>query len=74
MRYIYVILSLSRFRSLSETGLWVHNLFAVLYLILTVYSMRKHTHKMHDRQDDMVGGSVKESFVRKAPSTLFVHQ
>ncbi|XP_019725866.1 CSC1-like protein 2 isoform X1 [Hippocampus comes] len=37
----------------SETGLWVHNLFAVLYLILTVYSMRKHTHKMHDRQDDM---------------------
>ncbi|XP_061646697.1 CSC1-like protein 2 isoform X2 [Phyllopteryx taeniolatus] len=38
----------------NETSLWVHNLFAVLYLFLTIYSMRRHTYNMHDRNADKV--------------------
>uniref|UniRef100_A0A8C7NBL1 Transmembrane protein 63B n=1 Tax=Oncorhynchus kisutch TaxID=8019 RepID=A0A8C7NBL1_ONCKI len=36
--------------------LWLHTTFAFLYLLLTVYSMRRHTSKMHYREDDLVGG------------------
>ncbi|XP_077586266.1 mechanosensitive cation channel TMEM63B-like isoform X2 [Stigmatopora nigra] len=36
----------------SEMGLWVHNVFSIFYFFLTVYSMRRHTWKMHDRDDD----------------------
>lgn len=34
--------------------LWLHTSFAFLYLLLTVYSMRRHTSKMHYREDDLV--------------------
>uniref|UniRef100_A0AAZ3PC62 Transmembrane protein 63Ba n=1 Tax=Oncorhynchus tshawytscha TaxID=74940 RepID=A0AAZ3PC62_ONCTS len=33
--------------------LWLHTTFAFLYLLLTVYSMRRHTSKMHYREDDL---------------------
>uniref|UniRef100_A0A8K9VBJ8 Transmembrane protein 63Ba n=1 Tax=Oncorhynchus mykiss TaxID=8022 RepID=A0A8K9VBJ8_ONCMY len=36
--------------------LWLHTTFAFLYLLLTVYSMRRHTSKMHYREEDLVGG------------------
>uniref|UniRef100_A0A8C9ZHH6 Transmembrane protein 63B n=1 Tax=Sander lucioperca TaxID=283035 RepID=A0A8C9ZHH6_SANLU len=38
--------------------LWLHTIFAFLYLLLTVYSMRRHTSKMHYKEDDLVGGMV----------------
>uniref|UniRef100_UPI00398F63D0 CSC1-like protein 2 isoform X3 n=1 Tax=Pristiophorus japonicus TaxID=55135 RepID=UPI00398F63D0 len=34
--------------------LWLHTAFSFLYLLLTVYSMRRHTSKMHYREDDLV--------------------
>uniref|UniRef100_A0A8C6KEG1 Transmembrane protein 63B n=1 Tax=Nothobranchius furzeri TaxID=105023 RepID=A0A8C6KEG1_NOTFU len=34
--------------------LWLHTAFAFLYLLLTVYSMRRHTSKMHYKEDDLV--------------------
>ncbi|KAJ3610201.1 hypothetical protein NHX12_022295 [Muraenolepis orangiensis] len=37
-----------------NTLLWLHTTFAFLYLLLTVYSMRRHTSKMHYREDDLV--------------------
>ena len=39
----------------SNTLLWLHTTFAFLYLLLTVYSMRRHTSKMHYKEDDLVG-------------------
>ncbi|KAG7275667.1 hypothetical protein CRUP_009633, partial [Coryphaenoides rupestris] len=33
--------------------LWLHTTFAFLYLLLTVYSMRRHTSKMHYKEDDL---------------------
>lgn len=44
-----------------STLLWLHTTFAFLYLLLTVYSMRRHTSKMHYREDDLVGGMVSHS-------------
>eukprot|EP00064_Thunnus_orientalis_P015578 superscaffoldBa00002913_g15632 len=41
--------------------LWLHTTFAFLYLLLTVYSMRRHTSKMHYREDDLVSCVVSES-------------
>ncbi|KAI4888534.1 hypothetical protein NFI96_026808 [Prochilodus magdalenae] len=41
--------------------LWLHTTFAFLYLLLTVYSMRRHTSKMHYKEDDLV------------KRTLFIH-
>uniref|UniRef100_A0A8C4DX10 Transmembrane protein 63B n=1 Tax=Dicentrarchus labrax TaxID=13489 RepID=A0A8C4DX10_DICLA len=38
----------------ANTLLWLHTTFAFLYLLLTVYSMRRHTSKMHYKEDDMV--------------------
>uniref|UniRef100_A0A665VQM3 Transmembrane protein 63Ba n=1 Tax=Echeneis naucrates TaxID=173247 RepID=A0A665VQM3_ECHNA len=38
-----------------NTLLWLHTTFAFLYLLLTVYSMRRHTSKMHYKEDDVVG-------------------
>lgn len=35
--------------------LWLHTSFAFMYLLLTVYSMRRHTSKMHYKEDDLVG-------------------
>ncbi|XP_053731227.1 CSC1-like protein 2 isoform X1 [Synchiropus splendidus] len=34
--------------------LWLHTIFAFLYLLLTVYSMRRHTSKMRYKEDDLV--------------------
>ncbi|XP_033873212.1 CSC1-like protein 2 isoform X2 [Acipenser ruthenus] len=34
--------------------LWLHTSFAFLYLLLTVYSMRRHTSRMHYKEDDLV--------------------
>ncbi|KAJ8246468.1 hypothetical protein GJAV_G00268160 [Gymnothorax javanicus] len=34
--------------------LWLHTSFAFLYLLLTVYGMRRHTSKMHYKEDDLV--------------------
>uniref|UniRef100_A0A8D3BUU9 Transmembrane protein 63B n=1 Tax=Scophthalmus maximus TaxID=52904 RepID=A0A8D3BUU9_SCOMX len=34
--------------------LWLHTVFAFMYLLLTVYSMRRHTSKMHYKEDDLV--------------------
>lgn len=39
---------------LSNALLWLHTTFAFLYLLLTVYSMRRHTSKMHYKEDDLV--------------------
>ncbi|KAF3842258.1 hypothetical protein F7725_024209 [Dissostichus mawsoni] len=40
---------------LGENALmWLHTIFAFLYLLLTVYSMRRHTSKMHYKEDDLV--------------------
>uniref|UniRef100_A0A8B9HKA8 Transmembrane protein 63B n=1 Tax=Astyanax mexicanus TaxID=7994 RepID=A0A8B9HKA8_ASTMX len=38
--------------------LWLHTTFAFLYLLLTVYSMRRHTSKMHYKEDDLVRGLI----------------
>ncbi|XP_076021972.1 mechanosensitive cation channel TMEM63B-like [Genypterus blacodes] len=38
--------------------LWLHTTFAFLYLLLTVYSMRRHTSKMHYKEDDLVKRTV----------------
>ncbi|XP_072292649.1 CSC1-like protein 2 isoform X2 [Eucyclogobius newberryi] len=38
--------------------LWLHTIFAFLYLLLTVYSMRRHTSKMHYKEDDLVKRSL----------------
>jgi hypothetical protein len=38
--------------------LWLHTSFAFLYLLLTVYSMRRHTSKMRYKEDDLVSGAV----------------
>ncbi|KAG5266920.1 hypothetical protein AALO_G00237780 [Alosa alosa] len=37
-----------------DSLLWLHTTFAFLYLLLTVYSMRRHTSKMHYKEDDLV--------------------
>uniref|UniRef100_A0A7M4F0W4 Transmembrane protein 63B n=1 Tax=Crocodylus porosus TaxID=8502 RepID=A0A7M4F0W4_CROPO len=37
--------------------LWLHTTFAFLYLLLTVYSMRRHTSKMRYKEDDLVGST-----------------
>lgn len=42
--------------SCSNALLWLHTTFAFLYLLLTVYSMRRHTSKMHYKEDDLVRG------------------
>ncbi|XP_057704669.1 CSC1-like protein 2 [Corythoichthys intestinalis] len=42
----------------NELGLWVHNVFSVFYLFLTVYSMRRHTWKMHDRDDERANSTL----------------
>uniref|UniRef100_A0A4W3H247 Transmembrane protein 63B n=1 Tax=Callorhinchus milii TaxID=7868 RepID=A0A4W3H247_CALMI len=42
--------------------LWLHTSFAFLYLLLTVYSMRRHTSKMHYREDDLVSVAVVSAY------------
>uniref|UniRef100_A0A7N6C5W4 Transmembrane protein 63B n=1 Tax=Anabas testudineus TaxID=64144 RepID=A0A7N6C5W4_ANATE len=41
--------------NLKTNLLWLHTSFAFMYLLLTVYSMRRHTSKMHYKEDDLVG-------------------
>lgn len=52
----------------SNALLWLHTTFAFLYLLLTVYSMRRHTSKMHYKEDDLVRGFR----VHKLPRTYTV--
>uniref|UniRef100_A0AAX7UK80 Transmembrane protein 63B n=1 Tax=Astatotilapia calliptera TaxID=8154 RepID=A0AAX7UK80_ASTCA len=40
--------------NLKTNLLWLHTTFAFMYLLLTVYSMRRHTSKMHYKEDDLV--------------------
>uniref|UniRef100_A0A8C7ULI5 Transmembrane protein 63B n=1 Tax=Oncorhynchus mykiss TaxID=8022 RepID=A0A8C7ULI5_ONCMY len=40
--------------NLKTNLLWLHTSFAFIYLLLTVYSMRRHTSKMHYKEDDLV--------------------
>uniref|UniRef100_A0A8D3E2C5 Transmembrane protein 63B n=1 Tax=Scophthalmus maximus TaxID=52904 RepID=A0A8D3E2C5_SCOMX len=40
--------------NLKTNLLWLHTVFAFMYLLLTVYSMRRHTSKMHYKEDDLV--------------------
>lgn len=47
--------------------LWLHTSFAFLYLLLTVYSMRRHTSKMRYKEDDLVSP---RSLASPAPSLL----
>uniref|UniRef100_A0A8C2X9W2 Transmembrane protein 63B n=1 Tax=Cyclopterus lumpus TaxID=8103 RepID=A0A8C2X9W2_CYCLU len=42
--------------------LWLHTSFAFMYLLLTVYSMRRHTSKMHYKEDDLVRGHQQEAY------------
>uniref|UniRef100_A0A8C5CM04 CSC1-like protein 2 n=1 Tax=Gadus morhua TaxID=8049 RepID=A0A8C5CM04_GADMO len=39
--------------NLKTNLLWLHTSFAFMYLLLTVYSMRRHTSKMHYKEDDL---------------------
>lgn len=50
--------------------LWLHTSFAFLYLLLTVYSMRRHTSKMRYKEDDLVSGAEPRSAPSPAPSLL----
>uniref|UniRef100_A0A4X2KAK2 Transmembrane protein 63B n=1 Tax=Vombatus ursinus TaxID=29139 RepID=A0A4X2KAK2_VOMUR len=45
----------------SNNLLWLHTSFAFLYLLLTVYTMRRHTSKMRYKEDDMVSRVPKEA-------------
>lgn len=45
----------------SNKLLWLHTAVAFLYLLLTVHTMRRHTSKMHYKEDDLVGGVVSGS-------------
>ncbi|XP_056674283.1 CSC1-like protein 2 isoform X3 [Monodelphis domestica] len=38
----------------SNNRLWLHTSFAFLYLLLTVYTMRRHTSKLRYKEDDLV--------------------
>uniref|UniRef100_A0A8C2X8P8 Transmembrane protein 63B n=1 Tax=Cyclopterus lumpus TaxID=8103 RepID=A0A8C2X8P8_CYCLU len=46
--------------NLKTNLLWLHTSFAFMYLLLTVYSMRRHTSKMHYKEDDLVRGHQQE--------------
>lgn len=48
--------------------LWLHTSFAFLYLLLTVYSMRRHTSKMRYKEDDLVSGAEPRSVPKPSPS------
>lgn len=51
---IFVLISYILSFLFSDNLLWLHTIFAFLYLLLTVYSMRRHTSKMHYKEDDLV--------------------
>lgn len=48
--------------------LWLHTSFAFLYLLLTVYSMRRHTSKMRYKEDDLVSGRRRGHLCPPLPS------
>uniref|UniRef100_A0AAY4CQS4 Transmembrane protein 63B n=1 Tax=Denticeps clupeoides TaxID=299321 RepID=A0AAY4CQS4_9TELE len=52
--------------------LWLHTIFAFLYLLLTVYSMRRHTSKMHYKEDDLVRAYPSSSRTIRAYETCIV--
>lgn len=52
---------------MSRTNLlWLHTSFAFMYLLLTVYSMRRHTSKMHYKEDDLVGRRTDDGWFRSS--------
>uniref|UniRef100_A0A8C6SBN9 Transmembrane protein 63Ba n=1 Tax=Neogobius melanostomus TaxID=47308 RepID=A0A8C6SBN9_9GOBI len=52
--FCHVLTHVSTFSHFSNALLWLHTTFAFLYLLMTVYSMRRHTSKMHYKEDDLV--------------------
>lgn len=59
--FLTLLLNPFNLDSSSNALLWLHTIFAFLYLLLTVYSMRRHTSKMHYKEDDLVGGMLWEN-------------
>ncbi|XP_077322956.1 mechanosensitive cation channel TMEM63B-like isoform X2 [Lithobates pipiens] len=50
--------------------LWLHTTFAFFYLLLTVYSMRRHTSKMRYKEDELVmQHNVVGHFFNRCPPT-----
>uniref|UniRef100_A0A8C5NG11 CSC1-like protein 2 n=1 Tax=Gouania willdenowi TaxID=441366 RepID=A0A8C5NG11_GOUWI len=55
-----------------NTLLWLHTTFAFFYLLLTVYSMRRHTSKMHYKEDDLVRG-LRRMFAQNKETDIKQH-
>ncbi|XP_056292267.1 CSC1-like protein 2 isoform X2 [Pseudoliparis swirei] len=54
--------------------LWLHTTFAFLYLLLTVYSMRRHTSKMHYKEDDLVKRTLFVNGISKYAEEIEIKQ
>ncbi|XP_073772163.1 transmembrane protein 63Bb isoform X1 [Danio rerio] len=54
--------------------LWLHTSFAFMYLLLTVYSMRRHTSKMHYKEDDLVKRTLFISNISKYAEESHIKQ
>ncbi|KAL2086648.1 hypothetical protein ACEWY4_017707 [Coilia grayii] len=54
--------------------LWLHTSFAFVYLLLTVYSMRRHTSKMHYKEDDLVKRTLFINGISKYAEELHIKQ
>ncbi|KAF7703370.1 hypothetical protein HF521_022377 [Silurus meridionalis] len=54
--------------------LWLHTSFAFLYLLLTVYSMRRHTSKMHYKEDDLVKRTLFINGISKYAEEVHIKQ
>uniref|UniRef100_A0A8C7DKE5 Transmembrane protein 63B n=1 Tax=Oncorhynchus kisutch TaxID=8019 RepID=A0A8C7DKE5_ONCKI len=60
---------------LGETNLlWLHTSFAFIYLLLTVYSMRRHTSKMHYKEDDLVKRTLFINGISKYAEEVHIKQ
>ncbi|XP_076018249.1 mechanosensitive cation channel TMEM63B-like isoform X2 [Genypterus blacodes] len=58
----------------NNTLLWLHTTFAFLYLLLTVYSMRRHTSKMHYKEDDLVKRTLFVNGISKYAEEIDIKQ
>uniref|UniRef100_A0A8C8JYE4 Transmembrane protein 63B n=1 Tax=Oncorhynchus tshawytscha TaxID=74940 RepID=A0A8C8JYE4_ONCTS len=54
--------------------LWLHTSFAFIYLLLTVYSMRRHTSKMHYKEDDLVKRTLFINGISKYAEEVHIKQ
>ncbi|XP_048105193.1 CSC1-like protein 2 isoform X2 [Alosa alosa] len=54
--------------------LWLHTSFAFMYLLLTVYSMRRHTSKMHYKEDDLVKRTLFINGISKYAEEIHIKQ